>query len=283
MEKFHNLNQFLEVVERFKKTHEKIVSNLTTFAKEMEDVIFEGRLFYSIYPHTLLIFRDEIDYWQTMLMTDGESEKIKLPSSKPYASVGLNALRRKNERDILNEKLTSMGIPLVEIYTSYRSKVSEVYPFAKSVVDNMKEKMESKGYKFLPFNHKYIDDIHALWNKYLKRYNYPKEQWNFEFELKEKSILLLFDMNLDIPKLIATIYFFKKDASYMSTGFAVNTDYRHDMVAVYIEAMHYCMAHDAGINVLNAWIRDDNKRAIKLDEMFGMKKTLLQCKQYYSG
>lgn len=281
MEKFQDIEQYQAIVGDFKETHENVVGNITTVKREIEGVILEGRLYYSIYPHTLLIFRDEIDFWQTMLMTDGEAEEIYLPEGKPYASLVSNALNKGNAKEILHEKLISMGIKLVEMYSSYRTDISQSYPIAKSLVDAMSVEVKEKGYEFLPFQNKYIEEIHSLWNKYLKRYHFPKEQWNFEFE--RDNILLLFDTKKPSPKLVATVYFFKKDASYLSSGLAVDADYRHDMLGIYIDAMQHCWAYEAGVKWLNSWKLDGNKRAIKLGEMFGTKKMLLGCQQYYSG
>ena len=207
MEKFQDISHYLKVVEDFKASHENLVGNLTTTKKELEGVILEGRLFYSVFPHTLLIFRDELDYWQTMLLTDGEEEEILLPEGKPYAAVVMNAMKKGNLEEILRSKLTSMQIPLVAKCSSYRTIISDSYPVAKSIVDDMKPDMEAKGYKFLPFKPEYIDEIHDLWNKYLYRYNCPKEQWNLE--IAKENILLLFDTKISRPKLIAVVCFFK--------------------------------------------------------------------------
>ena len=281
MEKFKDINHYQVVVDDFRKSHDNLVGNITTVKREIERVILEGRLFYSIYPHTLLIFRDEIDFWQTMLLTDGEAEEIHLSEGKPYASLVSNALKKGIAKEILHEKLISMGIKLVETYGSYRTDIGKSYLIAKSLVDDMEMEVKEKGYEFLPFQDKYIEEIHALWNKYLKRYHFPKEQWNFEFD--RDNFLLLFDTNAFSPKLVATVYFFKKDASYLSSGLAVDADYRHDMLGIYIDAMQHCWAYEAGVKWLYSWKLDGNKRAIKLGEMFGTEKMLLGCQQYFSG
>ena len=281
MEKFQDINHYQTVIDDFSKAHDNLVGNITTVKREIEGVISEGRLFYSIYPHTLLLFRDEIDFWQTMLLTDGKEEEINLPEGKPYASLVSNALKKGNAKEILHGKLISMGINLVEIYSSYRTDIIKSYPVAKSFMDDMDVEMKEKGYEFLPFQDKYIEEIHALWNKYLKRYHFPKEQWNFEFD--RDNVLLLFDTKTSSPKLVATVYFFKKDASYLSSGLAVDVDYRHDMLGIYIDAMQLCLAYEAGLKWMYSWKLDGNKKAIKLGEMFGTEKMLLGCQQYYSG
>lgn len=280
MEKFQDIDHYQTIVDGFKESHENVVGNITTVKREIEGVISEGRLFYSIYPHTLLMFRDEIDFWQTMLLTDGKAEEIRLPEGKPYASLVSNALKKGNAKEILHEKLTSMGIKLVETYNSYRTNISKSYPIAKSLVDSMDAEIEENGYRFIPFQEKYIEEIHTLWDKYLKRYHFPKEQWNFEFDTD--NVLLLFDTKKATPKLAATVYFFKKDSSYLSSGLAVDAAYRHDMLGIYIDAVQHCRVYEAGIKWMYSWKLDGNKRAIKLGEMFGTEKLPLGCLQYYS-
>lgn len=280
MEKFKDMGHYNEVVESFGKSHERLVGNITTLKKEIEKVIAEERLYFSVYPHTLLIFRDELDYWQVMLQTDGQDEEIKLPEGKPYASVVSNALKKGNAKEILHDKLVSIGIPLVDSYSSNVTDISISYPVAEKIADDLKRDLEEKGYKFLPFHKKYIGEIHDLWNRYLERYHFPKEQWDFEFDTK--NVLLLFDMKGSTPKLVATQYFMKKDASYLSSGLAVDANYRHDMLGIYIVAMQHCKAYEAGVKKLYSWIREGNKNAITLSKMFGTQKMPLSCLQYCS-
>ena len=280
MERFQDLSHLQKVVDAFKESHENLVNNMTSTKKELARVISEGRLFYQIYPHTLLVFRDELDFYQLMLFTDGTIENIALPSDKPCSSLVSNALRKGNAKERLMKKLESMNFKLEGNYSAYKADVLEVYDTCKSLVDDMKDRLKSKGYKFLPFQEKYVDEIHKFWNRYLKRYYFPKEQWNFEFE--KDNIRLLFDMNASVPKLIATIYFIKKDASYLSSGLAVDSAYRHDMLGIFINAVHLCDAYEAGISSLYSWKLDRNKRSTELGVIFGTKKLPLESLQYYS-
>lgn len=280
MEKFQDFQHYQMVIENFNKSHENLVGNVTTLKREIESVISEGRLFYNVYPHTLIIFRDELDFWQVMLLTDGQTEDISLPEGKPYASLISNALKKGNTKETLHEKITSMGISLVGVYSSYKTDLSIAYPIAKSIVDDWTEEIERKGYKFLPFQKKYIDIIHKFWNQNLERYHFPKEQWHFEYDVD--NVLLLFDLNFSVPKLVATVFFLKKDSSYISSGLAVDSEYRHDMLGLYIDAVEFCMAYEKGIKNMYSWILDDNIKAIKLGELFGAKKLPLKSSQYYS-
>lgn len=280
MEKIKDLNHFLKVVDDFKESHENLVSNMTTARKELAGVISEGRLFYRVYPHTLMIFRDELDFYQTVLLTDGTIEDIVLPPDKPCASLVSNALRKGNAKERLMKKLESMNFKLEGNYSAYKTDMAEAYPVAKAIVDDMKENIKNNGYEILPFQEKYVDEIHRLWNMYLKRYHFPKEQWNFEFE--KDFVLLLFDMKSNNPKLAATVYLFKKDASYLGSGLAVASEYRHDMLGIYLSALQMCGAYEAGISSLYSWKLDGNDRAIKIGEIFGTKKLPLESLQYYS-
>ena len=281
MERFQDLSHLQKVVDAFKESHENLVNNMTSTKKELARVISEGRLFYQIYPHTLLVFRDELDFYQLMLFTDGTIENIALPSDKPCSSLVSNALRKGNAKERLMKKLESMNFKLEGNYSAYKTDMAEAYPVAKAIVDDMKEEIKNNGYEILPFQEKYIDEIHRLWSMYLKRYHILKEQWNFEFE--KDFVLLLFDMKSATPKLAATAYLFKKDASYLASGLAVASEYRHDMLGIYLNALQMCSAYEAGISSAYAWKLDGNDRAIKTGEIFGTKRLPLESLQYYSG
>ena len=261
-------NHYNNVIKKFRSKHKDLLSNYYLMYSEVESRIHDGDLYYQEFDNALIIFQDELDFYSVSIMMDRGTNLPEWHCDKPcIADIGDRGEKLSEYSLEVESMLLGIGFKLFRQHRMYMYDVKNIYENKISkFIPQMNDFLEQEGFSIIPYDERYLEEVHHMWESYHERTYLPKKEWM----IGDNILFLMIDTKKN-NALVGVRMIRKTFGGWRISHLTIDPDYRNRQLAYYLNmyALEYAYKHK--IKRIGDWIASDNLPSLRFHKWMGIE------------
>ena len=276
MTEITSTEQFYDIVNTFKSTFEKTLTNCFLMPEEISNLISQKRIFIKSYPEWLVLIckRDDYSNFYYYTTENSSASYIKEFLSAPGNNdIYLDVVSRFGKGDLATpKKLVEYGV--AEKYKNYQRMQLSL----KDVEPELLHGELPEGY-VASLDYCDYASLTYLWNQTLDEKSTPLPQKEELLELcKTKKLLTVLSQNNELAGVVILSTSSKQG---LIQHLAVANNHRRKGLALYLTNSVILQAKQYDLKTIKLWVDCNNSSAIALYNQLNFKPDGMLCEQLY--